>query len=284
MIMLKNYLLLAKPGIILGNAITYAGGYFLASRGHFNLYLFLAALIGLSLVIGAACVFNNYIDRAIDGKMLRTKNRALVKGLVLDQSALFYGMALGITGFSTLLFFVNPMALAVAAFGFFVYVVLYSYFKRTSVHATLIGSFAGAVPPVVGYTAVSAHLDFAAFLLFTIILLWQMPHFYAIALYRLEEYQAANIPVLPAVKGIEATKKEMLFYVIAFLFTSLSLPLCGYIGYTYFGVAVLLGLTWIYFCLQGFSSSDDKLWARKMFIFSLLIVTSLSLIIPFDVI
>lgn len=118
-----------------------------------------SSFIGLSLVIASACVFNNYIDRQIDAKMARTQNRALVQGLILSQNALLYASSLALIGFSTLILFVNLTAAYSAAFGFFVYVLLYSFLKRSSVHATLVGSFAGAVPPVVGYTAISSQLD-----------------------------------------------------------------------------------------------------------------------------
>src|SRR5208282_3822889 len=110
----------------------------------------------------------------------------------------------------------NPLAVSVAFAAFFIYVVLYGFWKRRKTVATLVGSIAGAIPPVVGYVAVSNRLDVGAWILFSILVLWQMPHFFAIAMYRLEDYKAASVAVLPAVKGIYATKVQMLLYILAF--------------------------------------------------------------------
>ncbi len=265
----KTYYSLTKPGIIFGNAVTAAAGFALASRGNIDFGLFLISLLGLSLIIASACVFNNYIDRVADEKMVRTRNRPLVLGLISVKRAVTFAIFLGLLGTLALAVFTNVIATSIAVFGFFVYVVLYSSSKYYSSHGTLIGSIAGAVPPVVGYCAVSNHIDLGAFLFFIMIVLWQMPHFYAIAIFRLEDYAAASI---------------MLFYVLAFMFSSLSLTIFHYTGYAYLIVAFFLGLIWLLLCIQGFKVENDKLWARKMFIFSLVIITALSFVIPFSVI
>lgn len=280
----KTYYSLTKPGIIFGNAVTAAAGFALASRGHIDIGLFLITLFGLSLIIASACVFNNYIDRVADEKMVRTRNRPLVKGLISLNRAVAFAIFLGVLGTFSLAFFTNILATAIAVFGFFVYVILYSFSKYYSSHGTLIGSIAGAVPPVVGYCAVSNQVDLGAFLFFIMIVLWQMPHFYAIAIYRQEDYAAASIPVLPIKKGMRATKLQMLFYVLAFMLASFSLTVFHYTGYAYLIIAFFLGLIWLLLCIQGFKVDNDKLWARKMFIFSLVIITTLSCVIPFSVI
>ncbi len=276
----KTHFLLTKPGIILGNAITAAGGFALASRKQFDLCLFLAVLVGLSLIIASACVLNNFIDRNSDEKMARTKHRALVTGAMTRQHAIKFSIILGLLGTFFLAVFSSLLATAIALFGFFVYVVLYSFSKYHTVHGTLIGSIAGAIPPVVGYCSVSHHIDFGAFLLFLMIAMWQMPHFFAIAIYRLEDYAKAAIPVLPIKRGIYTTKIQMLLYLIAFILTSFMLTAFNYTGRIYLIATALLGISWLWLCIKGFNCKNDHIWARKMFLFSLVTVTTLCFIIP----
>ena len=282
--MLKTYYKLTKPGIIMGNAITASGGFFLASRGHIDLASFGFMLLGLSLIMASGCVFNNYIDRVIDEKMARTKNRALVKGEIPVRNALVFAVSLVTSGSLVLGVFTNFLTLAVAVAGFVVYVFIYTPLKTRTTHGTLIGSISGAIPPVVGYVAVSGRLDLGSLLLFVIISLWQMPHFFAIAMYRLSEYKAALIPVLPVVKGIYVTKVQMLIYTMAFLLTSLLPTVFGYTGYAYFTVATAMGLLWLMLCIKGFTAKNDNIWARKMFKLSLFVITALSIMISVDTI
>jgi protoheme IX farnesyltransferase len=276
----KSYYLLTKPGIIMGNIMTMAGGFALASSKFFNFWLFLATLIGTALVIASACIFNNYIDRIADGKMERTRSRALVKGDISTQSAILFASFLGLLGALFLALFANLLAMTLALFGFFVYVILYSFSKYRTVHGTLIGSIAGAIPPVVGYCAASHFFDRGAILLFVMIALWQMPHFFAIAIYRLEDYAAAFIPVMPLKRGMHKTKIQMLLYVIAFTAVSCLLTLFGYVSQVYLIVSLLLGSMWIALALAGFKADNDRLWARKMFLFSLVVILGLCVAIP----
>lgn len=280
--MIRTYYLLTKPGIIFGNLITTASGFALASRGQLNLYLFLATLVGLGCIIGSACVFNNYIDRESDKKMERTKNRPLAKGVISEKKALLFASFLGVMGLFFLAYYTNMIAVLSALFGFLIYVVLYSFMKHKFSAATLIGSMAGAVPPVVGYCAVSNQVDVGAILFFLILVLWQMPHFFAIAMYRFSDYVSASIPVLPARKGNLATKRQMLFYIMAFIVATILLLVFGYTGYPYLIVACLLGFVWLGICIQGFKSQNDTLWARQMFRFSLVVITGLSVMISFN--
>jgi len=277
---IKAYSQLTKPGIILGNLITAVAGFMLATKGaSIQFGLLCATLTGLGLVIASACVFNNYLDRHRDQKMERTRNRPLVQGVIALPHALIYAAGLGILGLLILALFTPALATWVALAGFFGYVVVYGYWKYRTTHGTAIGSIAGAVPPVVGYCAVTASFDWGAALLFALLVLWQMPHFFAIAIYRLEDYVAADIPVLPAKKGIPATKIQMLLYIIGFVAVSLMLTLMGYTGYVTLAVAALLGLTWLALCITGFKSGNDRLWAKGMFRFSLIVITGLCLVI-----
>lgn len=280
--MLKTYYYLMKPGIIMGNIITTAGGFMLASKGHISVPLFLATLLGLGLVIASACVVNNYTDREIDQKMERTKQRALVQGLISGKMALLFAFCLGFLGLVVLVVFTNLLTTTIALAGFFIYVVLYAILKCRSIHGTLVGSLAGGVPPVVGYCAASGCFDLGAFLLFLILVLWQMPHFFSIAIYRFKDYAAASIPLLPIKKGIPTAKIHMQFYILAFLFASLLLTLFGYTGYIYFVVASALGIAWLVLCARGFKSEQDTLWARGMFRFSLVVITLLFIAISLD--
>ncbi len=277
----RSYYLLTKPGIIMGNLVTTAGGFALACRSHFDILLFLATMLGLGFVIASACVFNNAIDREHDQKMARTKNRPLATGLISVKNAITFAVILGILGAITLGYLTTIAAAATAVFGFVVYVLLYSFAKYHSIHGTLIGSIAGAVPPVVGYCAVTGNFDLGAIIFFGIIALWQMPHFYAIAIYRMDDYIKASIPVLPVIKGVRVTKIQMLIYVVAFIIASCMLTVTGYTGLIYLGVVILCGIAWLALSIQGFKAENDKKWARKMFILSLIIIMALCISIPF---
>lgn len=282
--MIKIYAMLTKPGIIMGNIITTAAGFALASvmLGSIDYILFIAILMGLGLVIGSACVFNNYIDRKSDEKMERTKNRPLVTGKISVKKALIFGMLLLAAGITLLSLYTNFLTVLIATFGFFAYVFLYSISKYLSTYGTMIGSISGAVPPVVGYCGVTNHFDGAALLLFLIMVLWQMPHFFAIAMYRLEDYKKASIPVLPLKRGNHVTKVHMMLYIIAFTFTACLPTWIGYTGVVSLCVAAFFGLAWLILNIKGFKSTNDTLWAKEMFRFSLFVVTALSLALAFD--
>jgi protoheme IX farnesyltransferase len=263
--------------------VTVAGGFFLGSRGNIHYPLLFATFIGISLIIACGCVFNNFIDQDIDKIMERTKNRVLVQGLVSPKLALLYATILGILGSIILFLKTNHLTLIIALLGLFVYVVVYSlWLKRSSVYGTLIGSISGSVPPVAGYCAATNRFDMGAILLFLILTFWQMPHSYAIAIYRLNDYKAAGIPVLPVKNGIANAKIHMLIYTILFIFATLMLTLLNYTGYIYFVVVAVLGLRWLWISIKGFHAPDNRLWARQMFLFSIIIITLLSLMMSID--
>lgn len=242
----------------------------MASQGDVDAWLLVATLLGTALIIACGCVINNYLDRSIDSKMKRTKSRALVTGDISVSAAKTFAAVIGITGVATLLLFVNSRTAAVGVFGLFAYVVLYSYVKRHSVHGTLVGTISGATPPVAGYIAVTNQFDTALLLLFLILVFWQMPHFYAIALYRLKEYQAAGIPVLPSVKGSRQTTSQMVVYIIMFTIVASCLTIYGYTSMVYLIIMLLLGAIWLWYWLADKSNVDR--WARKMFFISLLVL------------
>ncbi len=280
---IKNYLSVAKPGILLGNLISAAAGFFLASKGRIDGVTLALTLVGISLVVASGCVFNNCIDREIDGKMIRTCNRALAKGLVSLKNAVSYAMILGIAGMAMLWEATNPLTVAIVLSGLLIYVVVYSlYMKRNSVYSALVGSLAGAAPPLAGYCAVTGRFDLGALILLSIFTLWQIPHCYAIAIFRSDDYAAAAIPVLPVKKGTAAARKHIVGYILAFMVATLMLTFGGYTGYSTFVVATVLGLSWLYLAWSGYKASDERIWANKLYVFSILTIFILSVMMSVD--
>jgi heme o synthase len=280
---LKTYYRLTKPGIIYGNILTATGGFFLASKGQIDWWLLFATLAGMSLIIASGCVFNNYIDRGIDKKMARTRKRALVSGLIPIRNALISGTVIGCSGVVVLSLWTNLLVVTIGLTAWFFYVVLYAVAKRRSVHGTLVGTIPGAAPPIAGYAAATGHLDSGALILFLIMVFWQMPHFYAIALYRFKDYKAAGLPVLPVKKGAHSTKTQILAYIAGFIIATAMLSIFGYTGLLWVVVMASLGLYWLWLGMKGFNSvTNDTIWARKMFMFSLVIITAMSALLSIN--
>jgi protoheme IX farnesyltransferase len=278
--LIKAYFSIVKPGIIFGNAITVAAGFALASKGNIDWGLFVMTLLGISLVMASGCVFNNYIDRDIDSVMERTKDRVLVKGLITPRVAIVYATVLGILGLLALFLYTNTLTTFIALGGLFVYVIVYTlWLKRRSLLASLPGSIAGAVPPVVGYLAVRGEVDLGAGLLFLILMLWQIPHALAISSYRVEDYVAAGIPVLPAKRGMHTTKMYTILFVALFAMATFSLAVFGYVGQWYLGVMALVGIAWLVLAAKGLWSLGDKQWARTMFVSSIVAIVVFSVMI-----
>ena len=273
---LRRYYYLTKPGIIYGNTLTAAAGFLLAARWHIVYGRFIAMLLGTGLVIAAACVCNNYLDRAIDRKMERTRGRALVKGSIGGRAALVYAGMLFVVGALLLARYTNRLTLLIGLAAFIDYVVLYGWSKRRSVHGTLAGTISGAAPITAGYTAVTGHFGGGALLLFLLMVCWQMPHFYAIALYRYDDYKRAALPVLPVVRGARRAKVEIVLYIAAYTIVAALLTVFGYTGYSFLIVMVGLGLIWLYRGLHGFRTKNNAAWGRQMFLFSLIVVLVLS--------
>ena len=280
--MLKKYLFLTKPGILFGNFVTTLGGFFLAAQGSVDFLLLLITLLGTTLVVASGCVINNVIDQDIDHKMQRTQNRALVKKTISVPIALAYAFVLGAIGFSILWFWVNAYAFLFAVIGFVFYVVFYSLWtKRTTIHQTVIGSISGASPPVIGYTAVVNGFDLAALLLFIGYALWQMPHSWAIAVYRFDDYKNAGIPILPVARSILRTKIESLIYVVLFTISMNALYVYGYTNWLYLVILNVLCIYWFYIGVLGFKAENDQLWAQRFFLFSVILITLVSLCFSF---
>jgi protoheme IX farnesyltransferase len=237
-----------------------------------------ALLIGMTLVIGSACVFNNYLDRDIDSKMPRTKSRALVTQAIPNTHAITFGIILGIVGFLILLFGTNLLTALLGLAGIVSYVGMYTPAKHRTEYATLIGTIPGAIPPAAGYTAAKGSLDIAALLLFIILVCWQMPHFYGIAIRRREEYAAANVPVWPVVRGLASTRVQMQLYAIGFLISAAVFTLLGYTGIVFIVVLGLAGIYWLYLCFQKPPQGGESAWAKHVFLYSLLLLPLMSVL------
>lgn len=280
--MLKKYLFLTKPGILFGNFVTTLGGYFVATQGSVDFLLLLLTLLGTTLVVASGCVVNNVIDQDIDQKMQRTQNRALVQKTISVPVALVFSLVLGVMGFSILWFWVNAYAFLFAVIGFVVYVGFYSLWtKRTTIHQTIVGSISGASPPVIGYTAVVGQFDMGALLIFLGYAFWQMPHSWAIAIYRFDDYKNANIPILPVARSIYRTKIESFIYVVLFTLTMNALFIYGYANWIYVIILNALCIYWLYLGVIGFKAENDQLWAKRYFLFSVLLITIISISFSF---
>jgi heme o synthase len=278
----RAYYRLTKPGIIYGNLFTAAGGFLFGAIVRVNALHLFEALLGTGLIIASACVVNNYFDQDIDKVMKRTKRRALVIGTISSRSALTFATILGTLGLLTLIIFTNGITTLLGIIGFVSYAFIYTFAKRQTVHGTLIGTLPGALPPVAGYTAATGKLDISALLLFLILVFWQMAHFYAISIFRLKDYKAAKIPVMPVVYGVWATKIQMLVYTSAFMLSIVLLAKFSYAGVFYLAVMVPLSFWWVMNTLLGLWTEDDTLWARKVFFVSLLMLPTFGIMLALN--
>jgi protoheme IX farnesyltransferase len=270
---IKLYFSLTKPGVLFGNVLSGIAGFLFAERLHFDFFLFLSFLIGITLVIGGACALNNCFDRDIDKKMSRTKNRAVASGQIKGKNAVIFSVVIEVLGLIVLLLFTNLLTTIISFLGFVIYVWAYGmYTKRKSFHGTLVGSISGAMPILAGYTAARGSIDLAGVLVFLSLFFWQFPEFYSISIYRLNEYKNAKIPVISVVKGISKTKLMILFYTIAFVISTLLLTLLGYTGMVYLVTMTILGVYWIFLGLKLLNSNEDDFYSRKMFKFSLIVL------------
>lgn len=267
--MFKDLVALTKPRIIRLNLVAAFGGFWVASRWHIEWWDLLWMLIGTTLTMAAACVFNNYWDRDFDTKMSRTSDRALPQGRLSPAFVFGYSIALGIAGLAVLFLLVNPLCGWLGLLGMFVYGVVYTiWLKRTSTWSTSIGGISGAMPPVIGYCAVTNEVDAGAWILFALLFLWQPPHFWSLTIRRVEEYRAAGFPVLPVVKGILRTKRQMIPYILLLLVASIALYIYDYVGMYYLVLSVLIVGAWLIHAISGLTAKNTEKWAKTDFLFS----------------
>lgn len=274
---LKRYYWLAKPGIVYSNTLAAMAGFFFASGQTESLDIasLIGVVIGTGLVISSACVLNNFIDRKIDRQMERTSWRATATGTISMRAVALYTIIVGIVGFAVLLTFTTILTVALGIVAYVAYIILYGIAKRTTIHSTLIGTISGALPLVGGYGAVTNTLDLSALLLFLVMVCWQMPHFYAIGMRRSKEYAAANLPIMPVIKGMRITKIQILVYIGMFAVVNELFTLLHVMGYTYGLIMTIIAGAWFVVGLRGFDTQNDQAWARNMFLASLAVLLAL---------
>jgi protoheme IX farnesyltransferase len=276
------YFKLTKPWILVLLLITTAGAMFIAGAGAPPIQLMLYTLLGGMLSAGGASVLNSYVDSDIDQLMSRTSQRPTVMGLVTPQETLFFGLALSTASFLVFAIFVNPLSAALSTLGILYYVFFYTlYLKRATIHNIIIGGAAGAIPPLVGWTAVTNTLDLGALYLFAIIFFWTPPHTWALALLVKKDYANARVPMLPVVVGEKETTYQIFLYSVL-LITLTLLPFAAQLmGWVYLLAAVALGIPFLYLAWRLWRNYN-KSSSKKLYKFSQLYLALLFLMMALD--
>jgi protoheme IX farnesyltransferase len=267
--LLRDYVTLTKPRIMVLLLLTAVGGMFAGAEGVPSAGLLGATLGGLALACGGASALNHVFDRDLDAHMRRTDRRPVAAGRIPPARALEFGIALSALSFVVLASFVNVLAALLAIAGNLFYVVVYTgYLKRSTPQNIVIGGAAGAVPPLVGWAAATGNLALPALLLFLIVFYWTPPHFWALALLIRRDYEAARVPMLPVVKGDAATARSIVRYTIVLVAVSLLPVVLRTAGWLYFGTAVLLGVVFVGLAI-ALRRNVTPPRARRMFTYSL---------------
>lgn len=279
---LRDFVEMLKPGIVRMCLITTAGGLWLAP-GERSWGPCLAVLIGSALTVGGANVFNMVWERRSDRLMQRTRNRPVASGRVSPVVATVYGGILSLLGLLYLGLGTQALTCWLAAFALFGYVCVYTPLKSRTPLALVIGAVPGAVPPLLGWTAVTGQIDGAGLILFGILLIWQMPHFLAIALYRKADYDRAGIRVVPVVRGDRVAKIQAIAWAALLVPVSMGLTFLGITGMLYLAVATVLSLGFLGWSLTGLWADSDPMWARRFFFASLVYLPGLIVALVLDV-
>lgn len=273
----RSFLQLIKPGITISNSMTAAAGFMLASSQFgFEPSRFVGAVLGVAFIIASACVANNILDRNIDVRMKRTKGREIAAGKISLPVAAIYSAGLGAAGFVLLHTLTNWQTVVLGVIAVIWYVGVYGWAKRTTSLSTIIGGVCGALPPMAGYVAVTGMIDPTAWMLFALLMVWQLPHFYAIAMFRADDYRMAGIPVWSVKYGLDSTKRQIYFWIIVFFALAPLLSVTGTTGWVYFVTMLVVGSYWIWQAGRNFDIEDDVKWARRQFGVSLLVLLAMS--------
>ena len=244
---LRDFLALSKPLIVGLLLITTYGGLVIGGKAWPSFSLTFWTLLGGVLAAGGSSALNQYIDRELDKHMQRTAKRPLADGRLTDAEGLAFGLGLSLTSYYILACFVNGLAALLSLAGIIYYVILYSlWLKKATVQNIVIGGGAGAIPPMVGYAAATGHLDWTAWILFAIIFMWTPPHFWALAIVRMKDYERAGVPMLPVVRGELETRKQIFIYTVELIAVTLLLPMLNLAGLFYLIVSLVLGGALIY--------------------------------------
>ncbi|MDR9828852.1 heme o synthase [Vibrio sp. FNV 38] len=255
----RVYWTLTKPKVVLLMLLTAVVGMCLAVDGALPLQQTVLGLIGIGLMAGSAAAFNHLIDRRIDGIMARTHKRPLPQGDVSAVRVGLYAATLGVVGFLALWFGVNTITAWLTVLSLLGYAVVYTlYLKRATPQNIVIAGIAGAMPPLLGWTAVTGEMSGNAWLLVMIIFIWTPPHFWALAIHRKDDYANADIPMLPVTHGVEYTKTSILLYTILLALVVMMPVLVGMSGWLYLAASTMLSAGFIYYALQLKFFSHDK--------------------------
>ncbi|MBI4547542.1 MAG: protoheme IX farnesyltransferase [Ignavibacteriae bacterium] len=287
-----DYLELMKPELTSLSVLTALCGFYLATKGGFNYWLFFHTAVGTLCVGGAAGALNQYIERNYDALMKRTERRPLPSGRLHPRAVLLFGTLLSIVGMFQLRFLVNPLTGFLAFITFTTYLFLYTPLKRMTPLSTLVGGFPGALPPVIGWTAVRNELSIEALILFAILFCWQMPHFFSLAWMYRKDYARAGFKVLPVLdENGTRTSRQILFFCTALIPASLALHYVGTTGLLSAAIALTLGVA---FLLSGIALwrcagrrgpealGKINFYARRLFFASLLYLPTLLILMSLD--
>jgi len=290
----RDMVALTKPRIVTLALVTAAGGMSLAP-GRPAAAAWLLLLVGTGMLVAAASALNMYLEREIDCLMARTADRPLPARRMEPRIALVLGVALAVLAVPLLTFGLDPTTGLLGVIALISYVNLYTPMKQRTVAATLVGAVPGAMPPLMGWTAATGgHIGAAGAALFAVLFLWQMPHFYAIALFRRKEYERAGLKTLPGERGTWRTWLAMVGYTAAQVAASLAFPVLGVAGTPYLVVAALLGTLYLGYCLAGGAvlAGDEAAapgrrgagarWARRFFLASILYLPILFAVLVID--
>ena len=279
----RAYFELTKPRIIVLLLFTALGGMFLAAQGTPNIVVMLAVLVGGSLASAGANALNQWLDRDIDETMSRTRRkRPVVVGTIPASHAVAFGVLTNIIAFIMLASLVNLLSAVLTLSATLFYVLVYTIgLKRTSTQNIVIGGAAGAIPPAVGWVAVTGSLDLPAIYLFAIVFFWTPPHFWALSLLLKEDYETANVPMLPVVAGVDVTKKSILLYTVLMLALTTMFALTGAVGTVYLISSVILGVVFIYYAVRLMMRPGID-GAKPLYLYSLLYLAALFLALIID--
>lgn len=278
----RDYLALCKPKVVLLMLLTALVGAFIATPGWPNMGPLLIAVIGIGACAASGATINNMIDHQLDAKMARTRHRATASGLVSPIQALAFALALAVTGMLLLWFLVNPLTAWLTLFALIGYAVIYTLFlKRATPQNITIGGLAGAMPPLLGWTAVTGQIDPNALLLVLIIFAWTPPHFWALALHKKDEYAEADVPMLPVTHGDAFTRIQIALYSLLLLGCTLLPFVTGMSGLIYLAGILILNSRQFYLLWQLFDEKNTQA-PYRLFKFSILYLLWLFLLILVD--
>lgn len=278
----QDYLELCKPKVVALMLLTVLVGMYLAVPGMVKFEVLVASLVGIGFCASSAAAVNHLVDRRIDAIMARTRKRPIAHGRVSEKQGMWFAVVLGALGLLILCLFVNHLTAILTFTTLIGYAGIYTGFlKRATPQNIVIGGLAGAAPPLLGWTAVTNQIDPYALLLVLIIFTWTPPHFWALAIYRLEDYKSAEIPMLPVTHGIQFTKLNILLYTILLMLVTTLPFLVGMSGWVYLAGAMTFGFRFLYWAVKLYRT-DKNVVAMQTFRFSIIYLMALFIFLLFD--